>query len=89
MPPYDVKLSYMSQMNRFVDEDLCVVHDLHTVFDNWQLEQWKRAKRSAILVAKTGKKIKLVYLTPPEEEDMYEDLAYNDAVGAQTDRDRY
>ena len=82
-------LSYLSSMNRFVDTNGCIIHDLSEVFDTWQLDQWKRGKESAIVMDKDGKLWRLEYLTPYEEDDVYMHLSWNEHYGIPVVRDEY
>ena len=83
----DVHILYYSPtVNRFADEDWCIIHDLHQLFDTWQLNRWKRRKVDGIVVAKNGEPWKLYYLTEDEEDDTYDCIEWNRLCGAQRDR---
>lgn len=61
-------LWYYPEINRFTDSDGNILHDLHELFDVWQLEEWKRTKDYGILVDHNGNVCELYY--PSLEEEM-------------------
>lgn len=79
-------LYYSPTVNRFTDEDWCIIHDLHQLFDTWQLSQWKKTKDHGIVTAKTGETWKLYYLTEDEEDDTFDCIEWNRSFGVQMDR---
>ena len=82
-------LSYLPSMNRFVDANGCIIHDLNQIFDTWQLDEWKRGKETAIVMDRDGKLWRLEYLTPYEEDDVYVHLRWNEHYGITVVRDEY
>lgn len=88
-PYYPYILIYAPSLNRFIDAEWYVVHDVSILFDNWQLDRWKQNKQDAILTAKNGIDMKLYYLTWEEEEDMLEFLGWNESYGIKMDKSFY
>lgn len=84
-------LYYSPSVNRFADEDWCIVHDLHSLFDNWQLNRWKKTKQHGLVVAKNGETWKLYYLVKDEEDDTdeFDCIPWNRLCGMQMDRRCY
>ena len=83
------KISYSPSLNRFLDCDYVVIHDLHQLFDTWQLDQWIRRQEDSIMSAKDGSQVYLEYLNEEQEDDMFDFLSYQDSYGVKTDRVRY
>ena len=88
-PYYPYLLMYSPSINRFIDADWYVVHDISLIFDNWQLDKWKRSRRDAILSTKDGIEMKLYYLTDPEDEDILEFIGWNESYGIKMDMPFY
>lgn len=55
-------LWYYESINRFLDEDGHILHDLYDLFDVWQLEEWKRTQDYGILIDRNGNLCELYYL---------------------------
>ena len=53
---------YYEGINRFLDEDGHILHDLHELFDVWQLEEWKRTQDYGLLRDRNGNWCELYYL---------------------------
>ena len=73
---------YLPSLNRFVDTDWKVVHDMSDLFSVWELQIWKRNKEDAILTDADGVEYCLYFLTGPEEEEVldymhWSELHYN------------
>lgn len=79
-------LYYSPTVNRFADENWCIIHDLHKLFYTWQLAKWKKTFEDGILVAKNGDPWKLYFLTEDENDDTYDIIGWNIADGVQKDR---
>ena len=88
-PPYPDILYYLPSLNRFADHNGIIVHDLHRLFDTWQLAVWKREKQDSVMVARDGREMMLYYMVGPEEEEMLYFLAYDEYAGVKTDRACY
>lgn len=86
-PYYPYVLLYSPSMNRFIDYEWYVVHDVSTIFDMWQLDQWKRKGQDAILTAKDGEDYMIYYLVDQEDEEMLEFITWNESYGIKMDRD--
>lgn len=82
-------LFYLPKLNRFADNQWYIVHDLYTLFDTWQLDEWKRNEKNTILSDKNGKKWELYYLNGYEEDDILELVCSNNEAGLKTDRVAY
>lgn len=91
--PYDIRLCYSPSLNRFIDDDWCVIHDINSLLDPWQIQNWlvydRHNGRYQLVPAKNGKVLKLVYLTDEEEDDVFDVLSYQDSYGVKTDRPTY
>ena len=60
-------LWYDPQINRFVDEDGYIHHDLHEFFDLWQLDEWKKTRDYGLIKDRNGELWELYY---PIDYDM-------------------
>lgn len=76
MAPGDSRygLWYYPCINRFVDEDEHILHDLSDIFDVWKLEEWKRTKEYGILLDRNGEWCELYYPTLEEDRKFFEEL---------------
>ena len=88
-PYYPYILFYIPSLNRFMDHEWMVVHDLSPIFNAWELERWKRSRRDDILFTKDGVQMMIYYLNEEENEDVLEYLGWNDSYGVKVDRDFY
>ena len=79
-------LFYSPMLNRFVDNEWYVVHDLHQLFDTWQLDEWKKNGENICMIAKDGTVWELFYLSEEEEDDVYELILWNESYGIKMDR---
>ena len=82
-------LYYSPSVNRFADENWCIIHDLHKLFDTWQLTQWKKTRDHGLVTAKNGDTWKLYYLSRDEEDDTFDCFAWNESFGIPIDREQY
>lgn len=90
----EIVLSYSPSLNRFVDEDSIVIHDISRLFDNWQIQDWLASEKcqygqDSLVTAKTGDDVRLVYLNAEEEDDLFDFLGIQDSYGVKTDRTYY
>lgn len=83
------KLYFLPSVNRFSDEQWFIVHNLHQIFNVWQLDEWKRHQRNAILYDKKGGRWMLYYLSDAEEDDILEGISWNESFGVKMDRINY
>jgi len=61
-PPESAQgLWYDPAINRFIDEDGHILHDLHQYFDLWQLDEWKKTRDYGLLVDRQGNLWELYY----------------------------
>lgn len=60
-------LIYLPSINRFIDEDNNVMHDLSDLFDAWELNEWKKHQDYDILLDRKGDWCELYYPSPCEE----------------------
>ena len=88
-PYYPYILYYMPSINRFVDHHWIIVHDISDIFDTWELNYWKRQQQEAILLARDGLENMIFYLTDEEDEDMLDNLGWNESYGAKVERIYY
>lgn len=82
-------LLYSPSLNRFLDYDWYVVHDLHKYFDTWQLSEWKKTREFGLVADKSGEVWAFQYLVEPEEEDILEFIGWNESYGIKMDRIEY
>ena len=82
-------LYYVPSLNRFLDSNWVIVHDLHTLFNTWQLMVWKRNERDDLMVTRDGIEMMVYYLTDEEEDDAYAFLGHQEDFGVRTDRLSY
>lgn len=90
----EIVLSYSPSLNRFVDEDSVIIHDISRLFDNWQIQDWLYSEKrqygqDVILTSKTRQDVRLVYLTDEEEEDLFDFLGMQESYGVKVDRTYY
>lgn len=88
----EIILSYSQSLNRFVDEDSIIIHDISKLFDNWQIRDWMNTCAYGgyqLLTAKTGDDVRLVSLTKEEEDDLYDFLGMQESYGVKVDRTYY
>ena len=62
-------LLYCPSINRFIDEDGNVLHDLVDLFDVWELEEWKRTQDYGVLLDRKGDWCELYYPSNFEERE--------------------
>ena len=75
MPDSDVHILYYSpSINRFADENWCIIHNLNVLFDTWQLDRWKSTRDHGLIRAKNGDVWKLYYLSNDEEDDVFDNF---------------
>ena len=79
-------LYYIPSINRFADKQWVIVHNLHSIFDVWQLDRWKETMCNGKLVDKTGAVWNLYYLDYDEESDMLENISQGQDLGMRMDR---
>ena len=53
---------YYESINRFIDDDGHILHDLHELFDVWELDEWKRTQDYGLLRDRNGNLCELYYL---------------------------
>lgn len=80
-PYYPYVLLYSPSMNRFIDYEWYVVHDVSTIFDTWQLDQWKRNGHDAILTAKDGNDYMIYYLIDEEDVEILDFINWSESFG--------
>lgn len=72
-PPDSVyALWYYPDINRFADDDGNILHDLHELFDVWQLDEWKKTREYGLLVDRNGDLCELYYPEDDDENDISE-----------------
>lgn len=88
-PYYPYVLFYIPSLNRFMDHQWVIVHDLNELFNTWQLSVWKAKRQDAILTTKDGTEMMVYYLNDEEEEEVFDYLSFNDSFGVKGDRACY
>ena len=74
-PPESVYgLWYYPSINRFVDEDGHILHDLSELFDVWQLDEWKRTQDYGLLMDRKGDLCELYYPSKFEEQNFIDSI---------------
>jgi len=61
-------LWYSPSINRFVDGDGYLLHDLHEILDVWVLDKWIQTKDYGLMIDKKGNLVELYY---EEEAENY------------------
>jgi len=82
-------ISYLPSINRFIDMNWCVVHDLYKLFNLWQLDEWKRSREYGIIIARNGEPWEVYYLSPEEENYIYDCIGYNESFISNHSRCRW
>ena len=85
----DDALFYMASLNRFIDGQWYIVHDLNKLFDNWQLDKWKKNGNNDILKDKDGKDWMLYFLNDDQQEEVLDFIAWNESYNIKMDRRRF
>ena len=89
-PYYPYILFYIPSLNRFMDHNWKIVHDLSDVFDAWQIQRWKRNRRDDVVRTKNENiDMMIYYLNDEEDIEVLEYLGWNDSYGVKVDRDYY
>ena len=65
-------LYYYPSINRFVDDEDNILHDLADLFDVWELDEWKRTQDYGILLDRKGDWCELYYVDSFEEREFLE-----------------
>ncbi len=82
-------LFYDPRINRFIDEDGTVLHDLKPLLDGWQLDSWKKdGGYSDYIIAKNGNIMELLYFIDDETMDL-DELYRDDSGGSKLDKILY
>lgn len=78
--------SYLPSINRFVDVQGCIIHDLSRMFHTWELDQWKKTKDYGLIRGKDDQLYDFYYLDEEAEEAILDFISYNESFGVQMDR---
>ena len=70
-------LLYCPSINRFIDEDGNIFHDLSDLFDVWQLDEWKKTRDYGMILDRNGNWCELYYPSNFEERDFLEGIRVN------------
>lgn len=54
-------LWFCPAINRFMDEDGNILHDLHDLFNTCELDMWKKTEEYGILLSKQGDLVELFF----------------------------
>ena len=60
-PESAMGLWYDPSINRFMDDNGFILHDLHEFFDLWQLDEWKKTRDYGLLEDRNGNLWELFY----------------------------
>ena len=82
-------LFYMTSLNRFIDGQWYIVHDLNKLFDNWQLDKWKKDGKNYVLKDRDGKDWMLYFLSDDQEEEVLDFISWNESYDIKMDRRRF
>lgn len=61
-------LWFYPAINRFMDEDGNILHDLHELFNTCEVDMWKRTEEYGFLISKQGDLVELYFVEPEIEE---------------------
>lgn len=78
--------SYLPSINRFIDVQGCIIHDLSRMFHTWELDQWKKTKDYGLIRGKDDQLYDFYYLDGDEEDDILNFISDNEEFGIQMDR---
>lgn len=78
--------SYLPSINRFVDVQGCIIHDLSQMFYTWELDQWKKTKDYGLIRGKDDQLYDFYYLDEEAEDDILNFISDNEEFGIQMDR---
>ena len=81
--------SYLPSINRFVDVQGCIIHDLSRMFYTWELNEWKKTKDYGLIRGKDDQLYDFYYLDGDEEDDILNFISDNEKFGIQMDRVYY
>jgi hypothetical protein len=88
-PHYPDVLFYIPSLNRFMDHQWIIVHDIYSLFSMWQINEWLQYRRDGWLTTKSGTGMMLYYLNEEEDDDMMAFFSSNESFGVKVDRMRY
>lgn len=54
-------LWYHASINRFMNDEGQILHDLYELFDVWELDEWKKTKDYGVLIDRKGNLCELYY----------------------------
>ena len=63
-------LWYCPSVNRFIDENGTILHDMSDLCDVWQLDEWKRTQNYDFIIDRNGNLCELYYPSKCEERDL-------------------
>jgi len=78
--------SYLPSINRFVDVQGCIIHDLSKLFHTWELDQWKKTQDYGLIRDKDNQLYDFYYLDDDDEYEVLDCIGYNESFGTQMDR---
>jgi len=78
--------SYLPSINRFVDVQGCIIHDLSKLFHTWKLDQWKKTQDYGLIRGKDDQLYDFYYLDDDDEYEVLDFIGYNESFGTQMDR---
>lgn len=88
-PHFPNVLYYIPSLNRFMDHQNCIVHDLYILFDMWQINEWLQYRQDSLLTTKSGNDMMVYYLNEEEDGDMLAFFGANEEIGIKVDRTYY
>jgi uncharacterized protein YerC len=83
-------LSYSPFLNRFIDDDDIVIHDISSLFDHWQIQKWvNEGAIDTTIQSRTGEWFFLTCLNQHEESHLLDYYCFQESFGFKTDRASY
>ncbi len=82
-------LFYLPLVNRFADNEWYIVHTLNSIFNTWQLDEYKKEKKDNTILDKKGVPWLIYYLDKPSENDICELIAWNESFEICMTREEY
>lgn len=83
-------LAYSPGINRFVDENDVIVHDISALIPQWQTNNWLNdGAKDLIVKTKNGWNALLVCLNDEEEDSLFDYWGFQESFGLKVDRQKY
>lgn len=83
-------LAYVPSLNRFVDHNDIIVHDISSLLNHWQVQKWMHdGYEDVSMQAKDGSVVHLLCLDANEENDLFDYLGFQESYGMKIERRYY